>query len=85
MRFVPLQAPPQLDPSLVHAVRSPWGAPVAATQVPTLPVTSQASHCPLQPVSQHTPSAQWAELQAPLRLHVAPFVSSGRHTPEALQ
>jgi hypothetical protein len=42
--FVPSHAPPQSDPSLLHAVRDPWGAPATATHVPTLPATSQAWH-----------------------------------------
>jgi hypothetical protein len=69
--FVPSHAPPQSEPSLLHAVRDPWGAPATATQVPTLPATSQAWHWPLQLVLQQTPSTQlplphWlAAVQAP--------------------
>ena len=82
--FVPSQAPPQADPSLLHAVRAPWGVPLTATQLPTEPDTSQAWHCPPQALLQQTPSTQlplphWlAAVQAP------PFDSFGTHAP-ALQ
>jgi hypothetical protein len=82
--FEPSQLPPQSEPSLLHAVRDPWGVPVTATQVPTEPETSQAWHCPPQALLQHTPSTQlplphWlAAVQAP------PLASFGTHAP-ALQ
>jgi hypothetical protein len=41
-----------------HAVRVPCGAPATAVQVPTLPPTSHASHCPPHDELQHTPSTQ---------------------------
>ena len=64
--------------SVVHEVRHPssehmnsphegWlarGAPMTAEQVPTLPLTSQASHCPLHARSQQTPSVQKPEWQS---------------------
>jgi hypothetical protein len=55
----PSQAPPQGDPSVAHCGRPACGAPATAVQVPTAPATSQASHCPPQAASQHTPSTQW--------------------------
>jgi hypothetical protein len=42
--LLPLQLPPQSEPSFVHAVRDPCGAPLTSVQVPTLPATSQAWH-----------------------------------------
>ena len=54
----PSQAPPQLEPSLAQAGRPPLGAPETATQVPALPATLQAWHCPPQAELQQTPSAQ---------------------------
>jgi hypothetical protein len=80
----PSQAPPQSEPSLLHAVREPCGVPVTATQVPTEPETSQAWHWPPQAVLQQTPSTQlplphwFAAVQAP------PFPILGVHAP-ALQ
>jgi hypothetical protein len=58
MAIVPSQEPPQALPSVVQAVRLPCGAPVVFVQVPTLPVTSQAWHCPPQALLQQTPSTQ---------------------------
>jgi hypothetical protein len=75
--------PPQTLPSEAHACRAPWGAPLTLVQVPAEPETSQAWHCPLQAVAQHSPSmhvplAHWvAAPQAP------PFARSGAHTPAA--
>lgn len=44
--------------SVGHAARPAWGAPLTGVHVPTEPARSQASHCPLHPVLQQTPSAQ---------------------------
>ena len=55
-RTVPSQTPPQLELSVEQAVLPPWGAPVVGKQVPSWPLTSQASHWPVQVVSQQTPS-----------------------------
>jgi hypothetical protein len=55
--FVPSQVPPH-TPVPLQAVRVPCGVPETATQVPTLPLTSQASHWLPQLVLQQTPSAQ---------------------------
>jgi hypothetical protein len=52
----PSQTPPQALPSEAHACRAPCGAPITFVQVPAEPGTSQAWHCPLQAVAQHTPS-----------------------------
>jgi len=52
----PLQTPPQRLPSVAHAWRAPRGAPTTFAHVPAEPGTSQAWHCPLQAVAQHTPS-----------------------------
>jgi len=56
--WTPSQLPPQTVPSEAQALRAPCGAPVAGEQVPTLPATSHASHCPPQARSQQNPSAQ---------------------------
>jgi len=60
---VPSHAPAQgLPPSSAllprHAARVPCGAPAIVLQVPMLPPTSHAWHCPVHPVLQHTPSMQ---------------------------
>ena len=84
LALVPLQLPPQSDPSLAQAVRAPCGAPVTNEQVPTLPETSHAWHWLPHEVLQQNPSTQlplphWlAAVQAP------PFDSFGTHAP-ALQ
>jgi hypothetical protein len=65
--------------SMSHAGRTPWGLPVAGVHVPSLPFTSQASHCPSQARSQHTPSTQWPEAHSIEAPHVdALFL---RHVP----
>ncbi len=58
LTFAPSQKPSQALPSAAQGVRVPCGAPVTGTQVPTLPISSQASHWPPQPALQQTPSAQ---------------------------
>jgi hypothetical protein len=42
----------------------PCGAPVTGVQMPGLPDTSHASHCPSQARSQQTPSMQWPLAQS---------------------
>jgi hypothetical protein len=61
-------------PVPAHAVRVlPCTAPATATHVPTLPPTSHASHCPLQALSQQTPSTQNRPgLQEVVAAHCAP-------------
>jgi hypothetical protein len=44
VRSVPLQTPPQTEPSLAHALRPPTGAPVTAVHVPVALATLHASH-----------------------------------------
>src|SRR5205814_4840954 len=39
--------------------RAPCGPPVTGVHVPSLPLTSHASHWPSQALSQHSPSTQW--------------------------
>ena len=59
MALVPLQEPPQAEPSEVQAARVPCGAPlVTVVHVPELPGMSQAWHWPPQAWLQQTPSAQ---------------------------
>jgi hypothetical protein len=73
----PLQVPsfPQvLAPPSVHWVAGfgSWPAGTLA-QFPTLPVTAQDLHVPVQAVAQHTPCAQNVELHSAPAVHVAPF------------
>ncbi len=56
--MLPLQLPPQEEPSLAQAERRPCGAPLTVVQVPTLPATSQAWHWLPQAELQQTPSTQ---------------------------
>ena len=59
-----------------HASRAPRGAPLATVvHVPLAPPSLQASHCPSQGRSQHTPSTQWSLAQAELTEHTAPFAA----------
>jgi len=53
-------------------------------QVPTLPATPHASHCPLHAVSQQTPSAQLPDVHCPAEAHAAPLAFFAVHVP-ALQ
>jgi hypothetical protein len=82
--LVPSQLPPHDEPSVVHAVRPPCGAPATATQVPTLPETSQAWHWPPQALLQQTPSTQFPLPHWLAALHTVPFDFFATHTP-ALQ
>jgi hypothetical protein len=77
---VPLQVPAHA-PVPAQGAREPRGAPATGTQVPTLPVTLQASHCAPHDVLQHTPSAQ-----EPLRhwfcaVQVVPLLCRGTQKP----
>jgi hypothetical protein len=76
---VPLQAPPQTVASVVHAARGAIGGPLTGLQMPTLPETLHASHCPLHALSQHTPSLQKPLAQWPATVHCVPFVAVGMH------
>jgi hypothetical protein len=79
---VPSQVPEQTDPSAAQAARVPWGAPEAAVQVPALPATSQASHCPLQEVSQQKPSTHWPVAHSLAAPQAVPWASLGTQAPE---
>jgi hypothetical protein len=68
-------------PSPTQAGRGACGAPITGEHVPTLPVTLQASHCPGQSLSQHTPSMQWPLSHCGSELQVWPFGSLSLHTP----
>ena len=81
VRFVPLQAPPQRLPSDAHAVRDPCGAPVTGEQVPTLAVTSQASHSPPHAALQHTPSVQIPDVHDTPVVQALPFPTLGTQIP----
>jgi hypothetical protein len=81
VRPTPLHVPPQVVPVPLHAVRLPWGAPLTAKQVPTLFVTSHASHCPLHATSQQTPSTQYPLVHSSEAPHVIPIAFFARHTP----
>jgi hypothetical protein len=73
-------------PAPEHAERDPCGEPLTALHVPTLPVTSHAAHCELQPVSQHTPSTQKLDAHSVEMVHAAPFGFAHRPTaPATLQ
>ena len=65
-----------------HAVRVLCGAPVTATQVPTVVAASHASHWPAQAVLQHTPSTQFPfeHSCAPVG-QASPFAFLVMHTP----
>jgi hypothetical protein len=55
---VPSHAPPHAEPSVLHATRVLRGMPLTGVQMPSVSLSLHASHCPLQPVSQQTPSEQ---------------------------
>jgi len=59
VRLTPLHEPPQVMPAPVQALRGATGAPETALHTPSEPGTLQASHWPVQVVSQQTPSTQW--------------------------
>jgi hypothetical protein len=83
VRLVPLQLPAQLDPSVRHAERPPTGVPVAALHVPSEPAMLHASHWPVQPVSQQTPSTQLSEVHSLVALQVVPLAFFAWHFPPA--
>src|SRR5262245_9091913 len=80
-RRLPSQLPPQAEPSDAQSVRAPCGAPLTALQVPTLPATSQASHCWPQAALQHTASTQSPLWHCVAPEHVAPRTRFAIHTP----
>jgi len=84
-RAPPLQEPPHALPSDSHGRRVPTGEPVTAVQAPTCPGWLQASHWPVQPPSQQTPSTQWSAAHWPSFAHAAPFASLATQRPAAHQ
>jgi len=68
----PSHPPSQPVPSPPQAARGDTGVPVTAEQVPSAPVTLQASHCPAQSELQHTPSTQKFETHCPAEVHGIP-------------
>ncbi len=78
---VPPQAPPQTEPSLAQGWREPCGGPATATQVPSFPATSQASHCPRQEVPQQKPSAHSPDEHWAAAVQGAPSGWRGTQTP----
>jgi hypothetical protein len=78
--FTPSQLPAHVVPAPPHAGRAPFGAPVTGAQVPTDPVTSHASHCPVHGTLQQTPSAQKPLSHTLASVHAAPAAIFGTHT-----
>ena len=68
-------------PPDAHVAREPCGAPSAGMQLPTWPVTSQASHWPAQAVSQQTPSMQWPLAQESSEEQAVPGATFPEHEP----
>jgi hypothetical protein len=64
-------------------MREPCGAPTTGVQVPSLPLTLQASHWPLQGESQHTPSTHRPLAQSSALPHATPFFF--RQTPGVVE
>ncbi len=60
--------------TVVHGARVPRGAPATLLQVPFVPSTSQAWHCPSQLLSQQTPSTQNPVPQSAWAVHCAPLL-----------
>jgi hypothetical protein len=79
--FVPLQVPPQAEPSVAHAPRPPTGAPMTGQHVPTWPPTLHASHWPEQAVPQHTPSTQLPDEHWFAAEQTVPLPSFGTQAP----
>jgi hypothetical protein len=73
-------------PVPVHAVRDPCGVPERTwVQVPSLPETSHASHCPVHALLQHRPSTQCPLPHSESAAHVAPSGLLHVPSPFALQ
>jgi heme/copper-type cytochrome/quinol oxidase subunit 4 len=85
VRSVPSHAGSHGAPVPAQAVRRPCGAPTTTTQVPSLPVTSQASHWPLQAASQQKPSTQLAPVHISFRVQRSPSGRRGTQAPPGLQ
>jgi len=71
---IPLHCPAH-DPVPAHAVRAARGVPITGTQRPGVLLSLHASHCPVQALSQHTPSTQCPDPHCPSRPHAAPWAS----------
>jgi hypothetical protein len=80
-RLEPSQAPPQAEPSEAHCGRPLTGAPTTGEQVPVSTPRLHASHWPVQPVSQQTPSTQWPFAHWFEPEQVAPSARSAVQTP----
>lgn len=61
--------------------RVPRGGPVTAAHVPSLPLTSHASHWPVQFDSQQTRSTQNPDEQSPESSQESPFARRGTQVP----
>jgi len=79
--WIPSQVPAQTEPSEAQAVRALRGPPATGVQVPTLPLSAQASHWPVQAVSQQTPSTQCCDPHWFAPPQACPGASSGTQTP----
>lgn len=67
---------PWQPPAPSQASRAPRGGPLATVvQVPSVPGSLQASHCPSQGRSQHTPSTHWSLAQSAWTEHACPFAA----------
>jgi hypothetical protein len=71
----PSHLPAHADVPPTQIGRSPCGTPETAEHVPSLPLLSHASHCPLHAESQHTPSTQKDEMHSLEFVHFPPFSS----------
>ena len=83
-RAAPSQLPAQ-GPLPAQAVRAPWGAPAMGAQVPCIPGTSHASHCPPQATLQQNPSTHWPDAHWLPAVHIEPGGVRGTHCIAALQ
>ena len=68
---LPSQPPPQMLPSVVQGLFA--RAVTVGAQVPLLAARLHASHCPSQPTSQHTPSAQTLVAHSEAVLQASPL------------
>jgi len=79
--WIPSHVPAQTEPSEAQAVRALRGPPATDVQVPTLPFSAQASHWPVQAVSQQTPSTQCGDPHWFAPPQACPGARSGTQTP----
>ncbi len=80
---VPKGSAPTHTPALQveHSSRSPRGAPLTTTHIPSVPGSPHALHVPRRARSQHTPSTQKPLSQVALSEHALPRVPAVEHTP----